>query len=58
MGRFKASKYGLIALSLNIAEAAFVLVSLAIVRELGLWGRAPHWLEQAFSAAFLGGGPH
>jgi hypothetical protein len=49
------SKYGLIALILNIFETVFIWGSLGIVRELGLWGRAPLWLEKACSAAYVGG---
>lgn len=52
---FRESKYGLTGLALNIFEAIFIWGSLAIVRELGLWGRAPLWLEKACSATVVAG---
>jgi hypothetical protein len=53
--KFMESKYGLIALMLNIFETVFIWGSLGIVRELGLWGRAPLWLEKTSGAAYVGG---
>jgi hypothetical protein len=53
--KFMESKYGLIALILNIIETVLIWGSLGIVRELGLWGRAPLWLEKTSSAVYVGG---
>ncbi|MGD0228364.1 MAG: hypothetical protein ABSF71_39180 [Terriglobia bacterium] len=55
MGRLRESKYGLIALGIAVTEATFIGGGLAVVYALGLWGRAPIWLEHAFAAAYLGG---
>jgi hypothetical protein len=55
MGTFQECKYGLIALSVSIAEAVSIWGGLAVLRRLGLWGHPPAWVEGAFGAVYLAG---
>jgi hypothetical protein len=55
MGRFRESRYGLIALGISVADVTFIWGGLAAVYALGLWGRAPLWLLNVFRVAYLAG---
>ncbi|HEV2498334.1 MAG TPA: hypothetical protein VGY31_01990 [Terriglobia bacterium] len=55
MREFSERKYGFIALGLCIAEFTFIWGSLALIYTMGLWGHAPHWLEEGFRVMYLAG---
>jgi hypothetical protein len=47
--------HGLIALGISVAHVTLIWGGLAAVYALGLWGRAPLWLLNAFRVAYLAG---
>ena len=55
MGRFRESRYGLIALGISVADVTFIWGGFAAVYALGLWGRAPLWLLNVFRVAYIAG---
>ena len=55
MERTRESTYGLIALAISGAEAALIAGGLVVVCVVGLWGRAPLWVERAFRVVYIAG---
>lgn len=53
MDNESSPNYGFIALTFVITQMGVVWGSLAVVYELGMWGRAPAWLGYPFGLAYL-----
>lgn len=55
MRRFRACKYGFIALGISILEIILICGGLAVIDAMGLWGHAPLWLRDAFGTVYMVG---
>ena len=53
--RLGKSKYGYISLFLSLVELLAIWGGMGIVKALGIWGCAPHWLEGLWVFTYLGG---